>query len=256
MARIRFALVLLAVLAALASASLPSFCKCTCFQNSTIIPLGPHHDSPPPPPPPPPKQSTSTFLSSPASTPSSPTITQDTTTTSPKTDRRSFPYHWLSPRESSTSCAQCNRAFCLKYNLPICKGAEAKDIKTDCFQRDSHKDRVIVWGFILGTAGLLGWAAVRRVMERAGERERQRQGGGFGHGNRGGGLGGSGGGGQQGAFGLGLGGGGLGGRDNSGRGSRNGTGSGDGGLLRRGSGAVVYDPLEDGHDEGVTRGPG
>jgi hypothetical protein len=34
-----------------------------------------------------------------------------------------------------------------------------------CFQRDSRKDMIIVWGFILGTAGLLGWAAVKRVVE-------------------------------------------------------------------------------------------
>lgn len=34
-----------------------------------------------------------------------------------------------------------------------------------CFQRDSQKDQIIVWGFILGTAGLLGWAALRKVLE-------------------------------------------------------------------------------------------
>lgn len=34
-----------------------------------------------------------------------------------------------------------------------------------CFQRDSRKDQIVVWGFILGTAGLLGWAALRKVME-------------------------------------------------------------------------------------------
>lgn len=34
-----------------------------------------------------------------------------------------------------------------------------------CFQRDSRKDQIIVWGFILGTAGLLGWAAVRKAWE-------------------------------------------------------------------------------------------
>lgn len=33
-----------------------------------------------------------------------------------------------------------------------------------CFQRDSRKDQIIVWGFILGTAGLLGWAGVQRVV--------------------------------------------------------------------------------------------
>lgn len=34
-----------------------------------------------------------------------------------------------------------------------------------CFQRDSRKDQIIVWGFILGTAGLLGYAGLRRVLE-------------------------------------------------------------------------------------------
>lgn len=34
-----------------------------------------------------------------------------------------------------------------------------------CFQRDSRKDQIIVWGFILGTTGLLGWAAAKRVIE-------------------------------------------------------------------------------------------
>lgn len=33
-----------------------------------------------------------------------------------------------------------------------------------CFQRDSNKDRIIVWGFMIGVFGLLGAAAVRRVM--------------------------------------------------------------------------------------------
>jgi hypothetical protein len=34
-----------------------------------------------------------------------------------------------------------------------------------CFQRDSNKDRIIVWGFILGTTGLLGWSAFKKVVE-------------------------------------------------------------------------------------------
>lgn len=76
---------------------------------------------------------------------------------------------WLERRvpASGSSCAQCNRAFCLGYNLPICRGAdEAKgDVQALCFQRDSRKDEIIVWGFILGTTGLLGWAAVRKVLQ-------------------------------------------------------------------------------------------
>jgi len=38
-------------------------------------------------------------------------------------------------------------------------------VQTTCFQRDSNKDKIIVWGFILGTSGLLGWAAFRKVIE-------------------------------------------------------------------------------------------
>lgn len=34
-----------------------------------------------------------------------------------------------------------------------------------CFQRDSRKDQIIVWAFLLGTTGLLGWALVKRVGE-------------------------------------------------------------------------------------------
>jgi hypothetical protein len=45
-----------------------------------------------------------------------------------------------------------------------------------CFQRDSNKDRIIVWGFILGTTGLLGWAAVKKILEvRKGNKRRDQQ---------------------------------------------------------------------------------
>jgi hypothetical protein len=74
---------------------------------------------------------------------------------------------------TSPSCAQCNRAFCLSLNLTICQGIPTDappatanaDVQALCFQRDSRKDEIIVWGFIVGTAGLLGWAGLRRVLE-------------------------------------------------------------------------------------------
>ncbi|OAA67339.1 hypothetical protein SPI_01915 [Niveomyces insectorum RCEF 264] len=146
MARIRWMLAVLSVWFAVASAySAQTFCKCTCFTNSTIIPLGPQHQpsssdgsSPPPPPPPP---------LSPLFVPR---------------DGKTL----LTPRASTASCTQCNRAFCLDYHLPICKDAAEKDVVALCFQRDSRKDQLIVWGFLLGTGALLGWAAVRRVLER------------------------------------------------------------------------------------------
>ena len=37
---------------------------------------------------------------------------------------------------------------------------------TTCFQRDSRKDQIVVLTFIGVTIGLLGWAAVRKVMEK------------------------------------------------------------------------------------------
>lgn len=72
----------------------------------------------------------------------------------------------LARAPTSANCNLCNRAFCLSYNLPICKGAEEKDVYTACFQRDSRKDQIIVLLFITATVGLLGWAAVQKVMER------------------------------------------------------------------------------------------
>jgi len=47
-----------------------------------------------------------------------------------------------------------------------------------CFQRDSNKDKIIVWGFILGTAGLLGWAGAQRVLEFRERRSSSMSGGG------------------------------------------------------------------------------
>lgn len=69
------------------------------------------------------------------------------------------------PRSASTSCSECTKAFCLGQGIDFCKDAEEDDVFTMCFQRDSNKDRIIVWGFIFGTLGLLGWAAFKRVVE-------------------------------------------------------------------------------------------
>jgi len=113
-----------AVMFALVSASPPSFCKCTCFTNSTIIPLSSH----------------SSTLESQGSR--------------------------LDIRAPAASCSMCNRAFCLSQRLPICKDAVEKDVFTTCFQRDSRKDQIVVLTFIAGTLGLLGWAAVRKFIEK------------------------------------------------------------------------------------------
>jgi len=101
----------------------PSFCKCTCFSNSTIIRLSSNS--------PPPEKSTRLDMRAPAAT-----------------------------------CTMCNRAFCLSQRLPFCKNAEEKDVFTTCFQRDSRKDQIVVLTFIAATLGLLGYAGVRKVIEK------------------------------------------------------------------------------------------
>lgn len=97
-----------------------SFCKCTCFSNSTIIPLNGGN--------------------------------QDDT------------HHALLLERAPTkhrTCNDCNRNFCLDQNLPICKGATDADVFTTCFQRDSAKDKAVVYIFIFATVGLLVWAVIR-----------------------------------------------------------------------------------------------
>lgn len=162
----------------------PTFCKCTCFTNSTIIEIKP-------------KSSTGTSPSRPPSQhqpPSEGTTDPDdkdndnagddqdalgvTDFESAAADGEGKDGRRLARRakgsSSSPSCSQCNRSFCLSQSLPICKGAADKDVTTMCFQRDSRKDQFIVWGFILGTAGLLGWAAIQKAVD-----QRQRGGGGI-----------------------------------------------------------------------------
>ncbi|KAL1844630.1 hypothetical protein VTK73DRAFT_2144 [Phialemonium thermophilum] len=159
MARICLLFLLIAAFASvLVSAGAPTFCKCTCFKNSTIIPLGPHHDAPAPPP-------DSAGFSNEKTLPSSSASSLPRRNEGPAFSDPAVAAESLQRRAASSSCAQCNRAFCLRYNLPICKGAEEKDVTTMCFQRDSRKDQIIVWAFILGTTGLLAWAAARRLLE-------------------------------------------------------------------------------------------
>ncbi|KAJ4327500.1 hypothetical protein N0V84_002026 [Fusarium piperis] len=140
MARISFIILLLGAFITLAAASAPTFCKCTCFKNSTIIPLGP-------------KGERSQLRRA---------ATLDYGGFTPANKIRSVSA--LEPRSKSKSCSECTKAFCLKQGIDFCKGATEEDVTTLCFQRDSNKDKIIVWGFIIGTVGLLGWAAFKKVV--------------------------------------------------------------------------------------------
>ncbi|KAF4983920.1 hypothetical protein FZEAL_797 [Fusarium zealandicum] len=135
MARISLFILLIGALISLAAASAPTFCKCTCFKNSTIIPLGP------------PEESRSQ-------------LRRAVLPEVPSHEARSA----LQPRSKSKSCSECTKAFCLGQGIDFCKTATEEDVTTLCFQRDSNKDKIIVWGFIVGTVGLLGWAAFKKVI--------------------------------------------------------------------------------------------
>ncbi|KAH7311565.1 hypothetical protein B0I35DRAFT_411745 [Stachybotrys elegans] len=148
MARIHLLLLLLTAFVALALAdSAPTFCKCTCFKNSTIIALD--------------ADSTSG--------------TQGADSTSlhrflardgdDDKDGDEAPDSKTASRGGAAPCSACTKAFCLNQDLLICDGAEEEDVTTMCFQRDSNKDKIIVWAFIVGTVGLLGWAAFKRLRQ-------------------------------------------------------------------------------------------
>lgn len=107
------------------TAASTSFCKCTCFTNSTIIQLD-------------------------GTSPTSPGSGES------KSDAK----------KTRGTCSECNKAFCLSYNLPICKGAKEEDVFTTCFKRDSAKDEAVVFIFIAATTGLLVYAAVRPWVEK------------------------------------------------------------------------------------------
>ncbi|KAH6894439.1 putative MFS transporter [Thelonectria olida] len=152
MARISLLLLVLgAVISLVAASSAPTFCKCTCFKNSTIIPLGP-------------KAETSRYLRrssvfSPELAPHLPAIQQRDAEPQPKANRAQL----HPPRSKSKSCSECTKAFCLSQGIDFCKKAGEEDVTTLCFQRDSNKDKIIVWGFMICIIGLLGWAAFKRA---------------------------------------------------------------------------------------------
>ncbi|KAL2056501.1 hypothetical protein ABVK25_002895 [Lepraria finkii] len=153
-----------------------SFCKCSCFTNSTIIPLDAPISTAP--------RTNPLFLRTPEQNeaeellPEDPPQSSSTPTPTPEKgkgegedrkedgDRKEY---------RAGNCNDCNRQFCLDYNLPICKGAAMEDIFTTCFQRDSRKDETVVFIFIFATAALLIWAAAKPWIGKWVESARERR---------------------------------------------------------------------------------
>ena len=175
-----------------------SFCKCTCGANSTIIPLdGPLSNHPSPSnnlllPRLDDRKGWPLFASTDSPLPSnSQEAETETPTPTPGKDKGDSGGGGTADRKEyrAGNCNDCNRQFCLDYmNLPICKGKGAEEIFTTCFrasftsppsryqlqrslrlqltntiapERDSRKDEAVVYIFIVATAGLLTWAAIK-----------------------------------------------------------------------------------------------
>jgi hypothetical protein len=54
--------------------------------------------------------------------------------------------------------------------LPICKDVAEEQIFTSCFQRDSLKDELVIYLFLIVATGLLFWAGVKPWVDKARER--------------------------------------------------------------------------------------
>ena len=103
-----------------------SFCKCTCDKNSTIIPL----DAPA------------------TARPSQPSILLFLRSTENNNNDTSEDGNKYPEKEEGDTkegegdrkeyrpgnCNDCNKQFCLSYNLPICKGVDEEKVFTTCFR--------------------------------------------------------------------------------------------------------------------------
>ncbi len=73
------------------------------------------------------------------------------------------------------NCNDCNRQFCLDYNLPICKGAGMEDVFTTCFRELGPS----MWCGLLWGGGGVGNGNVRMTRLtlglQSGTRERTRR---------------------------------------------------------------------------------
>ena len=62
------------------------------------------------------------------------------------------------------NCNDCNRQFCLDYNLPICKKAGMEDVFTTCF-------RQFFWCISVGRGG---WRVLTQIDTQSGIREKMK----------------------------------------------------------------------------------
>lgn len=116
-----------------------SFCKCTCGSNSTIIPL----DAPPSRP-----SHPALFLRKDENDSSSEDKSGNDGDSGSKGQEKGEGSKDEGPGDRkeyrASNCNDCNRQFCLSYNLPICKNVGMEEVFTTCFRgfTPSHMSRL------------------------------------------------------------------------------------------------------------------
>lgn len=60
----------------------------------------------------------------------------------------------------TAACTNCTKKFCLSQNFTICEGVDEMLVSSSCFQRESLKEQLFIYTFIIITTGLLLYATV------------------------------------------------------------------------------------------------
>lgn len=60
----------------------------------------------------------------------------------------------------TASCTNCTKKFCLSQNFTICQGVDDVLVSASCFQRESLKEQLFIYTFIIITSGLLLYATI------------------------------------------------------------------------------------------------
>lgn len=58
-------------------------------------------------------------------------------------------------------CAMCTSEWCLEKKADICGGSKTEEVRMSCSQKESPKEKFIVFVYVLAVAGLLAGTLVK-----------------------------------------------------------------------------------------------
>lgn len=65
----------------------------------------------------------------------------------------------------TAACGNCTKKFCLSLNLTICEGVDEMLVSSSCYQRESLKEQIFTYTFIIITSGLLLYATIAPYLQ-------------------------------------------------------------------------------------------